>query len=243
MNALARTTRVNRFIHRRLASVLFIACLFTTANAAYDFDTDQTYLAEASDLKGWWETTQRITQQEFHFERCLADEDECSGYLAGWRRLIVRGQALDDEQKLRLVNRYINRFQRYRTDRRQEVSVAEEQTVQVRQQWSTLYEFYQRGGDCEDFATSKYQVLKSLGFPPEHLRILVVYDRHERQYHAVLAVQSLNGDSYLLDIDNRIYRSKPIHYEYIYAVNEDSVWDHGLEGVRVPRSLRRVLAH
>jgi predicted transglutaminase-like cysteine proteinase len=101
-----------------------------------------------------------------------------------------------------------------------------------------LLEFLQKGGDCEDYATAKYMILRLLGYSAEALRIVVVYDRKTREYHAVVAVNDDQGNVRLLDIDNRIYRGKPAAYRYIYAVNENSIWDHSVAST-LPKQRQR----
>ncbi len=92
-------------------------------------------------------------------------------------------------------------------------------------------DFVRRGGDCEDYATTKYFLLRTLGFTSDDLRVLVVYDRRLRDYHAVLAVRSAPGSIWLLESDNTIQKGGLYGYRYVFAINEDSIWDHeGADG-------------
>ena len=52
-----------------------------------------------------------------------------------------------------------------------------------------MYDFLTKGGDCEDYASAKYFMLRGLGFPAEDMRIVITYERKLRGYHAVLAIQ------------------------------------------------------
>ena len=134
---------------------------------------------------------------------------------------------------------FVNRLHRkYRRDRRS-VQQGVLGTIRVKQQWSSLLEFMRRGGDCEDYATSKYQLLRLMGFQPNDLRVVVVRENREREYHAVVAVRKPDGSVVLLDTDNRILQRKPARYRYIYAINEESIWEHDLESVSLPRSMRK----
>ncbi len=56
--------------------------------------------------------------------------------------------------------------------------------------------------------------------------MLVVYDRRLRDYHAVLAVRSAPDSIWLLESDNTIQKSGLYGYRYVFAINEDSIWDH-----------------
>ncbi len=95
-----------------------------------------------------------------------------------------------------------------------------------RSKWTTLLEFLRRGGDCEDYATAKYFLLRELGFPVDDLRVLVSYDRKVRGYHAVLAVKRPDDSVWFLESNGSIIRGRHRGYHYIFAVNEKSVWDH-----------------
>ena len=68
--------------------------------------------------------------------------------------------------------------------------------------WATPVETAARGvGDCEDYATMKMWMLRSLGVPAEALQLVVLEDVKQRIYHAVLAVH-LGGEIYILDNRN-----------------------------------------
>ena len=89
------------------------------------------------------------------------------------RYVIVKGAGLDEERQLRLVNRYINK-RSYRRDRRSSApSVTDGGEARLTNHWATLLEFLRRGGDCEDYATAKYFLLRELGFPADDMRVLV----------------------------------------------------------------------
>lgn len=202
--------------------------------AAYEFDTKDGFLADTSSLKSWHETVLRGREQDVVISRCLEQRDTCPGYLRSLRVIIEKSIDLETEQKVKLVNRYVNRFRRYKKDTRSTYT-NELGKVYVRQDWVTVSEFLRGGGDCEDYATTKYQILRRLGFEPEDLRIVIAFDVFEREYHAILTVRYQDGTTVVLDTDNRIYQKKPTRYKYIYAVNEKHVWDHNIASVRIPR--------
>jgi predicted transglutaminase-like cysteine proteinase len=93
--------------------------------------------------------------------------------------------------------------------------------------WQRPRTLFRHGGDCEDFAIAKYGVLRALGMNAAHLRVLVVAQRDNGEFHAILAVTAANGD--WIGLDNR--RSEPWQsaeflkvYKPLYAVNESGVW-------------------
>lgn len=204
------------------------------------FDGTLHPLSSADSLPSWSETLQRIDEQKDALNQCVTDESNCEGRLKSVHHLFDRGNDLTREQRVRLVNRYVNRFSRYRDDRRREVQVGES-TVRIGQEWSTLTEFLQRGGDCEDYATAKYQLLRMFGFPAKELRVVVIYDRREREHHAIVGVANVDGRALLLDTDNQTFRRRPMFYQFVYALNEDHIWDYGVENTRLKWSVRRAL--
>ncbi|MGH8166480.1 MAG: transglutaminase-like cysteine peptidase [Woeseiaceae bacterium] len=187
---------------------------------------DGVYLGSADLLADWADTLARVRVQQPQLDACLADQDRCSRNLRGVHVLIDRARELSPDRQVRLINRYVNK-RRYRRDRSDEIhSTAASDTVRLRSRWSTLVEFMRRGGDCEDYATSKYQLLRELGFPARDLRVVVALERTTREHHALLAVRQPDGEVWLLDSDNSTYRSHLFGYRVVYSLNETSIWDY-----------------
>jgi predicted transglutaminase-like cysteine proteinase len=198
------------------------------AEAGYRFD-DGVYLGSAELLADWSDTLDRAREQHSEIEACLEDQDLCHARMKGLHPLMARAADLDRDRQVRLINRYVNK-RRYRNDRGGEVTSAlSDAPVQVPSRWATLLEFMRRGGNCQDYATSKYQLLRLLGMPADDLRVVVVYDRMTREHHAVLAARLEDGAVWLLDSDDSIHRGRPFGYRFIYALNETSIWDHEAE--------------
>jgi predicted transglutaminase-like cysteine proteinase len=218
-------------IHRRSLLPLFLPTVFLifasiAANAAYRFDEPDTFLADAENWPAWSQTLQHHSADRDAIWMCVENKDSCHGRLKSLRPVLVRGAALDRDRQLRLVNRYINR-RFYRRDRRStSLSVVAGGEASLKNHWVTLLQFLQRGGDCEDYATAKYFLLRELGVPAEDMRVLVAYERKARGYHAVLAVKQEDGSSWLLESDDTIVRGNQRRYRFIYALNENGIWDH-----------------
>ncbi len=212
----------------RRSKLAAILCLLLSipAFAGYRFDLPESYLAEASALPAWAHTLERHVSERSVITDCLATEEYCHGRLKGLRHVIQKGASLAPDDQLRLVNRYINK-RRYRRDRTQiSLSVTDGGQARLRNQWSTLLEFLDRGGDCEDYATAKYFLLRELGYQAGDMRIVVSFDRSVRAHHAVLAIRRADGSSWLLESDNTIRKSRQRGYRFIYAINENGIWDH-----------------
>ena len=208
--------------------------LCATIHAApYAFDSAE-FLAESEAWPAWTEMLSRHAAQLEDLQGCIDDKEACSWRTKSLHVILARGAALTQEKQIRLINRYINR-KRYNEDRRKIVR-DESGTLSIPSHWATLQEFLEKGGDCEDFATAKYLLLRYFGFRAEDMRVVVVYDRRQRSHHAVLAMRFDAGTTWVLDSDNRIYRKRrPPGYRYVYAVNELAIWDHD---IRVPRNRR-----
>lgn len=93
--------------------------------------------------------------------------------------------------------------------------------------WATPVEFLKNGGDCEDFAITKYVALRALGVPEERMRILILQDMQKNIPHAILVVYTDNGPVLL---DNQIKSvtsvEKVSHYKPIFSINRDGWWLH-----------------
>lgn len=93
--------------------------------------------------------------------------------------------------------------------------------------WATPGQFFDRSGDCEDYAIAKFMTLRELGFSNEQMRIAVVHDTNLDLVHAVLVVYH-NDVAYLLDnqIDQVVRVDSVRHYRPYYSLNETLWWRH-----------------
>ncbi|MEM8579796.1 MAG: transglutaminase-like cysteine peptidase [Pseudomonadota bacterium] len=78
-----------------------------------------------------------------------------------------------------------------------------------------------RGGDCEDFALLKKQMLIKKGVAPERLSIATVLDR-KREPHAVLVLRTSQGDLVLDNLNNRLLRWDRTGYSFLKAQDASS---------------------
>ncbi len=215
-----------------------LLCSCAPLDLEYQFDDDSTRFGEASLWDDWYETIQKTNEEIVAIEACIADDSKCDTTMRRISLVVQNGKKLKPSQQLQLVNRFINRMRRYHGDSRTYRDF-EDSRLLVWQQWVTLLEFMKTGGDCEDFATAKYALLKLMGYDSHDLRIVVVYERKLREYHALIAVRVSDDEVALLDIDNRIYTLRPPHYRFVYSINDHSIWDHSLDRAWKPRALRK----
>jgi len=93
--------------------------------------------------------------------------------------------------------------------------------------WAIAREFLYNGGDCEDYAITKFFSLRWLGIDTDALRIVILQDTNLRIAHAVLAVSYGND---ILILDNQTQRvvshQQIAHYLPLYSVNENKWWLH-----------------
>ena len=98
--------------------------------------------------------------------------------------------------------------------------------------WATPIEFFVNNGDCEDFAISKYFLLKDLGIKNEDMKITVLFDKKHREIHSILQV-SIHKQWYMLDNrtnDILALDQSPAHYIPLYAINENGWWYYSIPG-------------
>lgn len=234
LSAQSQTVAVRKILSRIL---ILVGLCFTLIQpvSGYDFDTG-TKFANANEWADWFQIVEESQSEHEDIENCLEDENTCQPLLKPVRVLIQRAEKMTTRKQLELINRYINSKTRYARDKRTEKET-EEHRYFIRQEWSSLLTFLKLGGDCEDYATAKYALLRLLDFEPEDLRIVIVYDRQHREHHAIVAVRLDDDSVRLLDTDNKIHRRRPFNYRYVYAINETSIWDHSLDQERKARLL------
>ena len=115
----------------------------------------------------------------------------CSARLTK-RLKAARESALDRPllEQLRIVDAAVNAALPYKTDRK---------NWGRGDYWANPEEIALRGaGDCEDYAIAKLWLLRSLGFTPEQLQLVVLHDGRRGLYHAVL-VAHVGAKRYVLD--------------------------------------------
>ena len=137
--------------------------------------------------------------------------------LVEWEAFLDEQRGRDPMSQLDAVNRYMNEH-RYIIDPR---------NWGVEDYWATALQFFDKDGDCEDYAIAKFMSLRALGWAPEDLRIVVVNDTNLRVQHAVLAV-SVGGSAYVLDNQSPsvMLADRIRHYRPVYSVSEEAWWLH-----------------
>ncbi len=153
-------------------------------------------------------------------QRAKAEEADWSKdpRLVEWQDFLNSIKDKPRSEQIVLVNDYANRI-RYRRDH----------SVWGRSDyWATPGEFFNNGGDCEDFVVVKYLSLRQLGVAVEDLRLVVVQDRQRNEAHAVLVVTEGNRrlilDNQVDEVVDEAYAAR--RYGAYYSINERNWWMH-----------------
>ena len=207
-------------------SLLFLgACQTSSQLNQYPF-FESNQLSKAYDFSSWWEVVVKHEQQKSNFQKCKIEPFSCQGKLRSYSHIIEQAKNLSREDQIELVHRYINRTP-YDDDKVIRHYDQEGSQIGVtRTSWKTLYDFLIEGGDCEDYATAKYFMLVELGIKVSDLRVVVTYSDKLFGYHAVLALRQPDNSIWLLDSNYPIKKNSHMGYRWIYAMNEQAVWDH-----------------
>ncbi|HKW53835.1 MAG TPA: transglutaminase-like cysteine peptidase [Stellaceae bacterium] len=134
-----------------------------------------------------------------------------------WRRLLGALDGLGLRAKLDLVNAAVNRHP----------YVPSQSNWGENNHWETPFEFLRNSGQCQDYAITKYLLLRAAGVPAAQLRVLVLRDTQLGLDHAV-TIAYVEGEALLLD--NQIGAVVPAdsvhHYQPYYSINEAGWWLH-----------------
>ena len=182
------------------------------------FGSTEISAANLTALPQWARVLSKMKTERPQFRACLDNKAACSAAgLRAWREVADTAKGKPELEVLKTVNGYFNRWP-YKLDR---------ELYGVSEFWATPQEFMKRSGDCEDYAISKFFVLRDLGYANDQLRIVILMDRIRRMGHAVLAVYAL-GDILILDsLTDLIFSHKKYrHYVPQYSMNETTRWAH-----------------
>ena len=138
--------------------------------------------------------------------------------LLDWQELMISGRNKPELQKLELVNQFFN----------QVIFVSDFEHWGVEDYWATPVEMLAtNGGDCEDFAITKYFTLVEMGVPISRLQITYVKALSLNQAHMVLTYYPTPGAIPLV-LDNLIpeIKSATLRRDLVpvYSFNGDGLW-------------------
>jgi predicted transglutaminase-like cysteine proteinase len=172
--------------------------------------------APVSALSHWNDFAQRQDKTMDALRLCRQDVKLCaSPDAARWSDMMRSIEGANRLRQIITVNRWFNRLP-YQFD---------EDAYDRLDHWADTRELFERRGDCEDYALSKYYTLRLLGFTPQEMKVTAVYDTQARANHAVLLIYT--GDTrYMLDINSDSTDPDYMNWRYrpLYAFNETTAW-------------------
>src|SRR5262245_22079425 len=199
---MAQTRRAVARAVLHVLPALLLASVQARAFPANLFGYRQVAQADMSAFPQWLSALERHLRDDLRDGDC-AERRINSCHMTRWLAFLGRIRALPAAEQLREVNRYAN----------EKDYVLDIENYLTEDYWAIPRQFFANGGDCEDFAITKYFSLRWLGYPREELRIVVVQDTNLRVPHAVLAV-GRNDD--ILILDNQVREVLPqaqvVHY-------------------------------
>jgi predicted transglutaminase-like cysteine proteinase len=181
------------------------------------FGTHETYSPSIDRFYKWTGMLQRWTAER-HAARQLCTLGELTGCEPReWRQIIDVLAPLDLRAKLDAVNTFVNRYP----------YTPSAANWSEPNHWETPFEFLTRSGQCQDYAITKFMLLRAAGVPNELLRVVVLRDWRLGLDHAV-TVAYVDGEALMLD--NQIPEVVPVsgihHYQPYYSINETGWWLH-----------------
>ena len=174
------------------------------------FSPDNSAFGKWNDMLARFQAAERQSRTS-----CAVSPAACEP--AVWRNLLGEISGLDLRAKLDRVNAAVNR-QPY---------VPSFRNWGESNHWETPFEFFAKGGQCQDYAIAKYLLLRAAGIPAARLRIVVLRDTELGLDHAVTVVY-VDGDALVLDNQRRnIVAAREVrHYQPYYSINEQGWWLH-----------------
>ena len=158
-----------------------------------------------------------------HFNEAKLADAPCTAtafnrcHLRQWKKFLRGLGGIDRISQVKAVNHFFNRHP----------YIIDPKNYGVPDYWATPFQFLTRDGDCEDYAITKYFSLRSLGFPAESMRIVVLQDLNLNTAHAILVVY-MGKKALVLDnqVTTVVDANSIYHYRPIYSINEQHWWLH-----------------
>jgi len=178
------------------------------------FQADIVFGSSTAGFPLWTDVMARTAQELQYTAVCIrVGERRCEPQ--AWRKPIARIDGLPLMAKLETANRFINRYP----------YVPTWQNWHRLSYWEAPFEFLARGGQCQDYAITKYMALHAAGVNDAQIRVLLVRDTDLGVDHAVL-LADVDGVSYILDNLNAniVPANRDTQYRPFYAISLSGYW-------------------
>ena len=209
-----------RYISPRkvVASCLIATCLASPSWAGPGelFGYRQTPQSDIATFPQWVSALERHLLDDLVEGDCTSRAlNSC--HLERWLVFLNEIKRLPRPRQIERVNEYANTKD----------YVLDVQNYGLEDYWAVPRQFLYNGGDCEDYAITKFFSLRWLGYPIRDLRIVVIQDTNLRIPHAVLALQEADD---ILIMDNQVghvlSHERIVHYAPVYSINSEQWWIH-----------------
>jgi predicted transglutaminase-like cysteine proteinase len=191
---------------------LLTATLYGNIAGAGLFGSIEKKNRDLGDFPKW---TEMLTRLKIGESSCELKRN-CN--VSGWETFIQSQKGNPDKVAvLKAVNRFVNNVK----------YIEDVANWGQSDYWETPYEFFSKGGDCEDFSIAKFITLQKIGFDNDDMRIVILNNTRTNILHAVLVVK-VGGTAYLLDNQIPIVEEANDirYYRPIYSINETNWWKH-----------------
>ena len=202
-----------------MASLAFPSAASAVATPSYQklFGTSERRSSNLKPFPKWTDVLKRYFRDSGLPEGSCGLTTSAKCNQAYWGEFVQNMVGSSPMEQLDRINRYMNEAA-YITDPR---------NYNVADYWATPKQFFDRDGDCEDYAIAKFTSLRALGWDNAHMRIVVLQDLNLKIAHAVLVVY-VDGEAWILDnqITQIVTADTILHYRPLFSLNEDSWWIH-----------------
>ena len=205
-----------RYMLLMAACLLFTAMVSNTAQARGLFGSIESNQRGLEIFPQWLSVLERHVLEDTPEGNCNSNRfNRC--HLKQWLSYLETLKGQDTRTQLKNINLYANKKE----------YILDIDNYNLDDYWAIPKQFLQRGGDCEDYAITKFLSLRWLGLQQLATRIVVLQDANLGIPHAVLAVY-LDGDTLILDNQvNEVISHRNIrHYIPIYSIDEKQWWVH-----------------
>lgn len=200
---------------RSLAVLLLLSSPALAASEPALFGTREVFSSDSSAFFKWHGVLRRFAAEEQRDAACAPGAAACAP--AQWRALVQSLKGLPLRAKIDAANAAINAHP----------YVPSYVNWRESNHWETPFEFLRKGGQCQDYAVTKYLLLRAAGVPAADLRVVVVHDERLGLDHAV-TVAYVDGQALLLDnLRRAVVPAASVHeYQPYYSINEQGWWLH-----------------
>jgi predicted transglutaminase-like cysteine proteinase len=181
------------------------------------FGAREIYSSNLSEIPQWKDMLVRRAAEINEAQHVCTSPGDRDCIPEEWESLVEQIRGRDLREQIEIANDAMNQHPYIRTVKNWHRAMY----------WETPFQFLRYGGQCQDYAIAKYELLRAAGVPADLMRMVVLHDDISGIDHAVLIVyvdrQTLILDNQRPDIVPT--RAVPYYHPY-YSINENGWWKH-----------------